>query len=164
MKRCPQCEFIYEDDQSLCDLDGFELAHDSLALVPVTTTPPKRPRRVSWAALIFAFAVVFLLGFFIKPTRVPEQSSASITSEKETEPGIAPAPDEPPADEITAIQEEQIPRKDLRSRAKRTNSTRAVSQKPTRTTAQAAPSTEKDSKVESAIKKTGRFLKKPFKF
>jgi len=29
MKRCPQCEFIYEDDQSLCDMDGILLVPDS---------------------------------------------------------------------------------------------------------------------------------------
>jgi hypothetical protein len=28
MKRCPNCEFIYEDDQSLCDMDGQTLVHD----------------------------------------------------------------------------------------------------------------------------------------
>ncbi len=28
MKLCPQCEFIYEDDQSLCDMDGSELVYD----------------------------------------------------------------------------------------------------------------------------------------
>jgi hypothetical protein len=28
MKLCPQCEFIYEDDQRLCDMDGRELIHD----------------------------------------------------------------------------------------------------------------------------------------
>jgi hypothetical protein len=28
MKLCPQCEFIYEDDQSFCDMDGKELAYD----------------------------------------------------------------------------------------------------------------------------------------
>lgn len=27
MKLCPQCEFIYEDDQRFCDMDGQELAH-----------------------------------------------------------------------------------------------------------------------------------------
>jgi hypothetical protein len=32
MKRCPQCEFLYEDDQSLCDMDGKELIHDSIPL------------------------------------------------------------------------------------------------------------------------------------
>ena len=25
MKLCPQCDFIYEDDQSVCDMDGKEL-------------------------------------------------------------------------------------------------------------------------------------------
>ena len=32
MKRCPQCEFIYEDDQNLCDMDGIMLVFDSRAL------------------------------------------------------------------------------------------------------------------------------------
>ncbi|HKE56439.1 MAG TPA: hypothetical protein VKB46_07055 [Pyrinomonadaceae bacterium] len=32
MKRCPQCEFIYEDDQSLCDMDGKVLVFDSTPL------------------------------------------------------------------------------------------------------------------------------------
>ena len=27
MKLCPQCDFIYEDDQSLCDMDGRELVY-----------------------------------------------------------------------------------------------------------------------------------------
>ena len=49
MKRCPQCEFIYEDEQSLCDMDGVLLVFDSRtlpnmnALTAVTTKPaPKR--------------------------------------------------------------------------------------------------------------------------
>ncbi len=28
MKLCPDCEFIYEDDQSFCDMDGKELVFD----------------------------------------------------------------------------------------------------------------------------------------
>jgi hypothetical protein len=32
MKRCPQCEFIYEDDQSCCDMDGVRLVADSQLL------------------------------------------------------------------------------------------------------------------------------------
>lgn len=28
MKLCPQCDFIYEDDQGFCDMDGKELVHD----------------------------------------------------------------------------------------------------------------------------------------
>ena len=30
MKRCPHCEFIYEDDQSLCDMDGRTLVYDQV--------------------------------------------------------------------------------------------------------------------------------------
>ena len=49
MKRCPQCEFIYEDDQSLCDMDGVLLVFDSRKLPnfhALTTTgdPPKLNR------------------------------------------------------------------------------------------------------------------------
>ena len=32
MKRCPQCEFIYEDDQGCCDMDGVRLVADSRLL------------------------------------------------------------------------------------------------------------------------------------
>ena len=28
MKRCSQCDFIYEDDQNLCDMDGHELVYE----------------------------------------------------------------------------------------------------------------------------------------
>jgi hypothetical protein len=27
MRRCPECDFIYEDDEKLCAMDGAELAH-----------------------------------------------------------------------------------------------------------------------------------------
>lgn len=33
MKRCPQCEFIYENEQGLCDMDGRELVYDQTALL-----------------------------------------------------------------------------------------------------------------------------------
>ena len=32
MKRCPQCEFVYEDEQTVCDMDGSELLHEALSL------------------------------------------------------------------------------------------------------------------------------------
>ena len=40
MKRCLQCEFVYEDEQSVCDMDGSELVHeaDSLPLPPLADT------------------------------------------------------------------------------------------------------------------------------
>jgi hypothetical protein len=46
MKLCPQCDFIYEDDQSICDMDGKELVSSPATDVtaqsfatPVSATP-----------------------------------------------------------------------------------------------------------------------------
>jgi hypothetical protein len=39
MKLCPQCEFIYEDDQSFCDMDGKELVSDAGTLAFEETAP-----------------------------------------------------------------------------------------------------------------------------
>ena len=33
MKLCPQCQFIYEDDQNLCDMDGNALVYDNRPVV-----------------------------------------------------------------------------------------------------------------------------------
>lgn len=48
MKLCPQCEFIYEDDQSLCDMDGKTLVNDTrVGVVPATlpAIPAARPAK-----------------------------------------------------------------------------------------------------------------------
>ena len=61
MKRCPQCEFIYEDDQSLCDMDGVLLVFDSRTLPnlhALTTVAPRvQPKR---NRAVPAFATVIL--------------------------------------------------------------------------------------------------------
>ena len=36
MKLCPQCDFIYEDDQIVCDMDGKELVLDPATVVNAT--------------------------------------------------------------------------------------------------------------------------------
>jgi hypothetical protein len=36
MKLCPQCEFIYEDEQSFCDMDGAGLVHNPAADPPIS--------------------------------------------------------------------------------------------------------------------------------
>lgn len=36
MKHCPQCDFIYEDDQFVCDMDGKELVLDPATVVSAT--------------------------------------------------------------------------------------------------------------------------------
>jgi hypothetical protein len=43
MKLCPQCEFIYEDDQSFCDMDGKELVYDQGPLALEERAPSPSP-------------------------------------------------------------------------------------------------------------------------
>ena len=52
MKRCPQCEFIYEDDQTLCDMDGKELVYHAgpVAFEGSSTHPLIHLQENPWAA------------------------------------------------------------------------------------------------------------------
>lgn len=65
MKRCPKCEFIYEDDQNCCDMDGIDLVFDPRPL-GVTQALETRPalvrqgqRRVRRTAAFSLVGVVF---------------------------------------------------------------------------------------------------------
>lgn len=67
MKRCPQCEFIYEDDQNCCDMDGIDLVFDHPTPSP---TPPKpqgkrnnsRRSLLSFIGVVFG-VVIFAIGY-----------------------------------------------------------------------------------------------------
>lgn len=170
MKRCPKCEFIYEDDQSLCDMDGVLLVLDSRTLpqlhalqtVPATArTNPKRNRAVpAFATLILALVLgmVYYVSIQRKAAQnvyTPAPPSAATTSN--------PVPEIKPTLEAQPAAEEPKP-----EAAKPTAVTAAPVKK---APAKSAPSVAKpkadekkeDSKVGSLLKKTGRILKKPFK-
>src|SRR5262245_55719431 len=65
MKRCPVCEFIYEDEQSLCDMDNMEL----VALPPeqsasfASVKPPRNKRRRKLALLALSSILCTVLVF-----------------------------------------------------------------------------------------------------
>jgi hypothetical protein len=69
MKLCPQCEFLYEDDQIFCDMDGEGLVYDSRAEVfsdtgPVTSASPKQPwPRFMIGAVLAGLLLSALLSF-----------------------------------------------------------------------------------------------------
>jgi len=173
MKRCPKCEFIYEDDQSLCDMDGVLLVLDSRTLpnlhalqtVPAPKTAPKRNRAVpAFATLILALVLgmVYYVSIQRKAAQqadIPAQPTAATTSQPVLE--VNPAPEAQPA--VEAPKPEP---------AKPTVSTAAAAAVPNKkATAKPAPPPAKakaeekkdDSKVGGFLKKTGRILKKPFK-
>ena len=170
MKRCPKCEFIYEDDQSLCDMDSSLLVFDSRTLpnlhalqtVPAAKTAPKRNLAVpAFATLILA--LVLSLVYYVSVQRraaqnsftAPPPSAAAGTSNPVTE--VNPKPEAPPP------AEEPKPEPPKASAAP--VPVKKAAAKPAPTPAKSKTDNKKnDSKVNSILKKTGRILKKPFKF
>lgn len=68
MKHCPQCDFIYEDDQIVCDMDGKELVLDpatSVSATPVMVSDglPMESTGRRWRnfALLTAFVIAALV-------------------------------------------------------------------------------------------------------
>jgi len=173
MKRCPQCEFIYEDDQSLCDMDGVLLVFDSrtlpnlhaLATVPATPATAQRRNRAvpAFATLILALVLGMVYYVSTRQTRpaVNTPSTLSIA------PVVIPTPEPQPtqAAEPTQVNEEK-PKpapviQPASSPAKKSTTTKNTSVSQTKPTT--VPKKD-ESKVNSILKKTGRILKKPFKF
>jgi len=171
MKRCPKCEFIYEDDQSLCDMDGVLLVLDSRTLpnshalqTVLPKTPPKRNRAVpAFATLILA--IVLGLVYYVSTQRsttendyTPPPPSAASTADPV--PAVNPTPEAQPSAEE--------PKPETPRPAAVTTTAAPIKKtapKPTPTPTKAKVEEKKDeSKVGSILKKTGRILKKPFKF
>ena len=159
MKRCPQCEFIYEDDQSMCDMDGVLLVFDSRTLPnlhALATVPAgPRPHRRSRAVPVFATLILSLvLGMvYYVSTRRPNYTPPVQPSSLSVAPVTIPTPEPTPSIEETkpAVVEEPV-----KKPATKTTSTKLQTKR--------SPEPKKeDSKVNSILKKTGRILKKPFK-
>ena len=73
MKLCPQCEFIYEDDQSFCDMDGKELVYDQGPLA-LEEGAPSQPPELHERAPILAIPTAQLPAS--QPTSWQSRSSA----------------------------------------------------------------------------------------
>ncbi len=176
MKRCPQCEFIYEDDQSLCDMDGVLLVLDSRtlpnmnALTTVTTKrpSPKRHRAVPAFATVILALVLGMVYYVSTQRKAAQTAYAPPTVESTANP--APA-DSPVQVQVAATEPEPQPAVEESKTTAIKPAAGGVPSKKTSPKASmtsqpklAAPVEKKDdSKVGSILKKTGRILKKPFK-
>ena len=190
MKRCPQCEFIYEDDQSLCDMDGFLLVFDSQVL-PKPKTPRKGSATTQWksrvvtamAALILA-TVLFLV-YYVSTNQQPEAGTYPATVVTGTQPSSnaskstsdSPVNDAQPAvntietkTPVSAPTPADASTKDNKVKSvpvtgakEGKESTLKPKAKSTQKTQSAAQAQNNDSKIGSLLKKTGKILKKPFK-
>ena len=176
MKRCPQCEFIYEDDQSLCDMDGVLLVFDSRtlphlhALATVSAPLPEKGTRRSrmvpaFATLILMLAVASV--YYVTTLRnatPPDLIPASVNTTVSEVPAVVPPAPTPAAEEPP---KEEPPRETHSAPAPVAKRAAEPPRKATITNSappQPEPKKKDDSKVESILKKTGKILKKPFKF
>ena len=189
MKRCPQCEFIYEDDQSLCDMDGFLLVFDSQVL-PKPKTPRKGSATTQWksrvvtamAALILA--TVLVLVYYVSTNQQPEAGTYPATVVTGTQPSSnaskstsdSPVNDAQPASNtietktpVSAPTPADASTKDNKVKSvpvtgakEGKESTLKPKAKSTQKTQSAAQAQNNDSKIGSLLKKTGKILKKPF--
>src|SRR3989442_15645439 len=102
MKRCPECEFVYEDEQSLCDMDGTGLVFYPQPLPGEETTSPQplnvRARR-SWKTVAIVALAGLALGailfvYYRRAHRTASHStnysSAKVTVDSQAAPNPAP--------------------------------------------------------------------------
>jgi len=175
MKRCPQCEFIYEDEQSLCDMDGVLLVFDSRKLpnLHALTTVPQKPaqpqqkrhRAVPAFATVILMVVMGLVYYVTTRPQAVQDSDIPVIPIALNSSKVAPLVVPAPASQPRPAVEEPKPTEDVKPAAKAATNVRkpAVKTLPPTPITQTEPKKE-DSKVGSIIKKTGRILKKPFKF
>lgn len=70
MKRCPKCEFIYLDQDEVCDLDGTPLviADESELLTQPSLTQPKKPASSTKRKLAVGVAAVAVAAALVSAT------------------------------------------------------------------------------------------------
>ena len=99
MKLCPHCDFIYEDDQTVCDMDGKPLVFEPTLTafpgnspveqtVPVKRTGFPRFRRLAVAAMAGLALGVTLVLFFYVFTQGDTYASAGSAPTSTSNPGV----------------------------------------------------------------------------
>ena len=201
MKRCPQCEFIYEDDQSHCDMDGTRLIRHKhplpkLQAVTTTSTPEEkskgRSRFVAVVATLVLAGVMAMVYYVsirqpartttvaISPTVEAAQPNAEVSPVAASDSSATPqteaseqaktvpstenssnTTDTPNVTESDTPQPETKPKSDTNRTIKSNQQGRSTTQTSATT---AKPEEKDDSKVRTALKKTGRFFKKALPF
>lgn len=185
MKRCPECDFIYENDQRFCDMDGRELPSAPRPLLPTGVMVAKPPARlvksqrrrlvVRVAAALILGAVLFL-AFYGFMHRIPAQnivfSSAKVLASS-TAPNAVLATRSSALTErntLSPMETSDVSVDDVPTLHSARAKSIAPRYRPPVRRRQAPKSDanqanhKKESKVGSFFRKTGRLLKKPFSF
>ena len=190
MQRCSQCDFIYEDDQHLCDMDGHELVYEPTlqglqknAVTTLTrplataTRPPAQPvnsgarRQLLAAALAVLIATLLSVGYSgFTSEYAPQNTKAPSTNLIAVPESV---PDQPPATPAASPtpSPSQSPRLEKPNVGPTTASPIERPTPPYRSTASrqetvrssAKANHKKESGIGGFLKKTGNLLKRPFK-
>jgi hypothetical protein len=119
MKLCPQCDFIYEDDQGFCDMDGKELVHDSasqavdptaLSKLSTNRSRSKRvPALLAGAAVLAALlSVIYLVQRHLSQL-TPRSEAVAIPIQSLQQPNAnEPNPQTSPANYISETETSQL--------------------------------------------------------
>ena len=187
MKRCSQCDFVYEDDQARCDMDGGELVYEP-TLYPATETAmvvARPPMKFRSRSFILTAAATVIMGSFLgigffgfsggSQSPTPATNPVSVQPPVIVQPAMAATSSEPtPSSDASSSPDKStvIPAANVKSKNAAAPSVSAsakpapaASRSPVPRESKPAPTKVKqeDSKVGSLLKKTGRILKKPFR-
>src|ERR1043165_4880358 len=66
MKRCPECDFLYYDEQDHCDIDGTRLRFTTKLSVPADAAQ-KKALRVTLTSLVMATIILAVVLFIFYP-------------------------------------------------------------------------------------------------
>jgi len=192
MKRCPVCEFIYEDEQKLCDMDNMEL----VALPPEqsasfeSTKAPRQKRRRKLALLALTAILCSVLGFqYYKgelafgfsgrsqaavesydvpatPVRIDVQAQPVASPLPSASPSSAPSSPSKSPEKVArpeAVPKESAPIKEAPAVSVNVKRAPAGNSSVTAPNPKAKTPPKDEDKVSSILKKTANVLKKPFK-
>ena len=174
MQRCLQCEFIYEDDQRLCDMDGAELVRHSSPLPdnpsPQQAIPPVIAEGRLFAVGAIAGVILFFSGSYVFTLRTTPENTSHSSSMVAAEPQSAPNAILPTAAATATPSPSKAPKANINAFKSLSPIVKALpghSQPPVRKReAQKSKlkntNAKKASKIGSIFKKTGRLLRKPF--
>jgi hypothetical protein len=184
MKRCSQCDFIYEDDQHLCDMDGHELVYEptlqSLQIIPATAAIklPARPVKSRGRRLAFVAAAAVLIGTVLSvgysgftSEYAPQNTKApatnfirppqSVPDQTPATPAVSPTPYPSHSPRLEKTRMRPPTASPIASSIPRYRSSTARREIVRSETAKA--NHKKESRIGGFLKKTGRILKRPFK-
>lgn len=184
MKRCSQCEFIYEDDQNVCDMDGHALVHEptlqaleviasrAAGRVPVQSTKSSRGRPALMAGASLLIGTVLSVGFFgFTGAYAPENTNVTSTevspalSAPDQTPGTPVPSSSPSSSQSAPVEETPVRPSTSPSTASAAPPLGSTARKRATTRSQSSSANHKKEKgVGGFFKKAGRVLKKPFKF